>query len=191
MTTKSIRILVRFDWPNGVVSRLWDGAGPLVDEDGEIWKGLSLLEGLDDIEHALNGEAYTLSMSLSGLSSHWSDVAWEDYQDGNIIDGGVRLLIQPCDQWDQPQGSPEVRFTGIVDNFQREDFVQNRQPHSTITVDCRNRFTLRRLSNGAVFSDTDQRARSAILNPSAPADRFCVHVPKMRDRNLIWPRYTS
>lgn len=191
MTTKSIRILVRFDWPNGVVSRLWDGAGPLVDVDGYVWQGLRLLEGLDDIEHAMNGEAYTLSMALSGASANWSDVAWEDYQDGNIIDGGVRLLIQPCDQWDQPQGSPEVRFTGIVDNIKFEEFVQNRQPHSTITVDCRNRFTLRRVSNGAVLSDTDQRARSAILNPSAPPDRFAAHVPKMRDRNLIWPRYTS
>jgi hypothetical protein len=191
MTTKSIRILVQFDWPNDTVTRLWDGSGPLADLDGNVWKGLSLLEGLDGIEHAINGEAYTLSMALSGVSSALADVAWQDYQDGNVIDGRVRLLIQPCDKYDQPQGSPEVRFTGIVDNIKFDEFVQDKQPHSTITVDCRNRFTLRRLTNGAALSDTDQRARSAILNPSAPPDRFCEFVPKMRDKTLVWPRYTS
>ena len=191
MTTKSIRIMAQFDWPNGVISRLWDGSGPMVDGDGNVWKGLALLEGLDQIEHAINGEAYTLSMSLSGVSSALSDVAWEEHENGDIIGGRVLLLIQPCDQWDQPQGSPEIRFTGAVDNIKFDEFVQDNQPHSTITVDCTNRFTLRRLSNGAVLSDTDQRARSAVLNPSAPPDRFAERVPMMRDKKLVWPRYTS
>lgn len=191
MTTKSIRILVQFDWPNSIVTRLWDGSGPFVDVDGNIWKGLALLEGLDGIEQAINGEAYTLSMGLSGVSSALANVAWQDYEDGNVIGGRVRLLIQPCDQYDQPQGSPEIRFTGRVDNIKFDEFVQDDQPHSTITVDCTNRFTMRRLRHGAVLSDTDQRARSAVLNPSAPADRFCERVPLMRDKTLVWPRYTS
>lgn len=191
MTTRSIRILVPFYWPNGKVSRLWDGSGPLADQEGNIWKGLTLLEGLDQIEHAINGEAYTLSMALSGVSSSLADVAWAEYQNGDIIGGRVRILIQPCDQYDQPQGAPEVRFTGDIDNIKFDEFVQDEQPHSTITVDCTNRFTLRRLRNGSALSDTDQRARSAVLNPGAPPDRFAERVPLMRDKKLVWPRYTS
>jgi hypothetical protein len=60
---------------------------------------------------------------------------------------------------------------------------------ASISVECTNRFTLRRLTSGAVLSDADQRARAAVLNPLGTADRFCERVPLMQDKTIVWPRW--
>src|SRR5690349_15689596 len=99
----SIKVLCRMEFPSKTV-RLWDGAGPYMDPDGEIWVGLALSEGLDEIESAMNGEAATLSLALSGVDPSIADLAFEDLEDGEVIDGRVQLLIQPLDEWDQPEG---------------------------------------------------------------------------------------
>lgn len=189
MAIKSIRILCRIEFPSKTF-RLWDGAGPYLDANGEVWIGARLNEGLDQIESAMNGEAATLVLSLSGIDQYISDLAYEDLEAGEVIGAKVQLLIQPCDEWDQPVGSPEVRFTGFVDNMPSDDTVSGDQIVSTIMLEVRNRFDLRTLTSGAVLSDVDQRARSAVLNPSAPADRFTERVPGLADKVIVWPRFS-
>lgn len=185
----SIRILVEITWPNDIVTRLWDGSGPVIDSDGEVWRGATILDGLDSIEQALNGEAFTLSMTLSGVRGSNSDTAWMAYSDGNIVGATVRLLIQPCDARDMPVGSPEVKFSGRIDNVIFDDVASDDGVVTSITAEVTNRFTLRRIISGRVLSDIDQKARSAVLNPSAPPDLFCSEVPKMQDRTVTWPRF--
>lgn len=192
MASRSLRILCRIDWVDeaATVSRLWDGAGPFVDTDGEIWVGCAALTGLEAIEMAINGEAYTLSLTLSGVSSAHADLAWESFTSAEIVGSTVRLLVQKCDPvTDQPIGAPEVRFTGTIDNpvFAKKATADG--VLDSITVEVTNRFTMRRRSRGAVLSDADQRARSAILNPGANADRFCERVPLMQDKTVSWPRW--
>ncbi|MFD2646386.1 hypothetical protein ACFSX5_01100 [Devosia albogilva] len=189
MAIKSIRILCRIEFPSKTF-RLWDGAGPCLDADGEVWIGARLNEGLDQIESAMNGEAATLVLSLSGIDQDISDLAYEDLEAGEVIGAKVQLLIQPCDEWDQPVGSPEVRFTGFVDNMPSDDTVSGDQIVSTIMLEVRNRFDLRTLTSGAVLSDVDQRARSAVLNPSTPPDRFAERVPGLADKVIVWPRFS-
>lgn len=189
MATKSIRILVQIDWPTEDVSRLWDGAGPFVDDDGEKWKGCTLNDDLDAIEQAINGEAYTLNLSLMGVGAADADAAWLSYTNDEIIGGIVRIMIQPCDQNDQPEGDREVMFTGRIDNIIFDDSVDGERARSMITVEVTNRFTLRRLTNGGVLSDADQRARSAAVNPSEDPDRFAERVPLLEDKTIVWPRY--
>lgn len=189
MTVLSLRVLVQFDWMNETVTRLVDGSGPVADADGNIWFGCSLGEDLDAIEMALNGEAYTLNMTLANLSSDNADLAWLDYTNDEILGAGVRLLIQPCDASDQPVGSPEVYFTGRVDNIIFDDIVDGERPRSMITVEVTNRFTLRRRVDGSVLSDADQKARSALMNPEAEPDKFCERVPLMFDKTITWPRW--
>jgi hypothetical protein len=185
----SLRILLEFTWPNDVVTRLWDGAGPFVDGDLNVWRGSELTEGLDAVEQAINGEAYTLTMSLTGVPSSTGDIAFETYSEGNIVGGTVRIMLQECDANDQPTGDPETRFTGTVDNVIFDDAADDGGITSNISVECTNRFTLRRLTSGAVLSDADQRARAAILNPLGTADRFCERVPLMLDKTIVWPRW--
>lgn len=190
MAIKSIRVLVRLDFPNGATTRVWDGAGPYLDVDGELWQGVRLNDGLDQIESAMNGEAATLFLSVSGVGAEGADLAFEDLQAGNVIGGSVQLLIQPLDQWDQPEGEAEVRFTGTIDNMPMDDVAQDEGIISTITLEVTNRFSLRALTSGAVLSDVDQKARSAILNPGAPADRLAERIPGLADKTIVWPRFS-
>jgi len=189
MAIKSLRIMARFFFPDRTI-RLWDGAGPYLDADGEIWSGAMINDGLDQIESALNGEAVTLTLSISGVSTLAADMAFEDLEAGNVIGSKVQILIQPCDAWDQPVGPAEVKFTGTIDNMPMDDSVVEDQVVSTITLEITNRFDLRTLVSGAVLSDIDQKARSEALNPGADPDRFAERVNKLADHHIVWPRYT-
>lgn len=185
---RSIRILCLLEFAT-VTSRLWDGSGPYVDNDGDIWRGCGLLTGLDTIEQALNGEAYTLSLMLSGVGSTIADLAWVDHEAGEILGATVKIMIQPCDERDQPIGSPDVKFYGTIDNVIFEDGVSGDEAMSSVTAECTNRFALRRRKNGAVLSDTDQRARSAAVNPLEAPDQFCERVQLQLDKTITWPRW--
>lgn len=189
MTVKSIKILCRMDFPSKTI-RLWDGAGPFMDADGEIWVGMVIGDGLDRIESALNGEAVQLDLTMSGVDQAISDLAFEDLEAGDVVGSRIRLMIQDCDEWDQPVGNPQVRFTGKIANMPMDDAVSGDGIVSTITIECVNRFDLRTLTSGSVLSDVDQRARSAILNPGAPADRFAERIPGLAEKTIVWPRYS-
>jgi hypothetical protein len=193
MTIKTIRILCQIDFPSRTI-RMWDGAGPYLDAAGEVWRGMVLNEGLDQIESAMNGEASTLMLALSGVDGSIADLAYEDLEAGDVIGATVQIMIQPCDQWDQPQGDVEVRFTGTIDNLMIDDAVQGDATISQITVECTNRFNLRTLASGAVLSDVDQKERSKILNPVAWAlgllDRFAERIPGLADKSIVWPRFS-
>ena len=190
MAIKSIKVLVRLDFPNDATFRLWDGSGPYLDAAGDLWQGCRLNDGLDQIESAMNGEAATLFLSVSGVDPEGANLAFEDLQAGNVIGGRVQLLLQPLDEWDQPVGDAEVRFTGRIDNKPMDDVAQDESVISTISLEVTNRFDLRKLTSGAVLSDVDQKARAAILNPSAPPDRFAERIPGLADKTIVWPRYS-
>lgn len=189
MAIRSLRVLCQIDFPTKTF-RMWDGAGPVLDVEGNVWVGARLAEGLDQIESAMNGEAATLMLSLSGVDQSVSELAYEDLEDGNVIDSKVQLLIQPCDEWDQPVGSPVVKFTGFIDNMPMDDAVSGDQIVSSIVLEVRNRFDLRTLTSGAVLSDVDQRARAKVLNPTAPDDRFAERIPGLADKAIVWPRFS-
>lgn len=189
MRPKSIRILVQFDWPTGAVSRLWDGSGPFVDSDANVWKGCSLADGIDDIEQAINGEAAAINIALMGVGAPEADAVWLSYTKEEIVGAVVRIMIQPCDGEDQPFGARGVMFTGRIDNVVFDDAVSGDRPTSTIIAEVTNRFTLRRLENGGVLSDPDQRARSVAVNPTADPDRFCERVPLLEDKTVAWPKW--
>lgn len=187
---KSLRVLAQLDFPSKTI-RLWDGSGGLfIDLDGNIWRPCVLTEAaLDQIELAINAEAFTLALALSGIDQELSNVIWSDYQAGEVIGTRVRILIQDCDEFDQPVGSPDIKFTGTIDDIIFDDAAAADQILSTITVEITNRFTLRTLTNGAVLSDVDQKARSKVLNPSAPPDRFCERIPLQIDNTIRWPNW--
>jgi hypothetical protein len=189
MAIKSIRVLCRMEFPTKT-TRLWDGAGPYMDQAGDVWAGMVLNEGLDQIESAMNGEAATLMLALSGVDQTVSDLAYDDLEAGDVIGAKVQIMIQPCDEFDQPVGDAEVRFTGTIDNMLIDDAVQGDNVVSQVTVECTNRFNLRTLTSGSVLSDVDQKARSAIMNPGAPADRFAERIPGLSDKTIVWPRFS-
>jgi hypothetical protein len=189
MTTKALRILLRLDFP-GKTYRMWEGSGPYLDPDGRVWLGTGPIGGLDAIEAALNGVATSLSLTVSGADPNVADIAWQETQDGYVIGASVELLVQPCDAAFQPEGEPDVKFTGRIDNIVFSDAARGESMVSEITIECTNRFGLRTLNSGRVLSDSDQKARSAVLNPEAAPDRFCERVPGLLDKTIVWPRFS-
>lgn len=186
---QSLRVLVRIEWTTAETARLWDGGGPFVDTDGMVWLGAGAFGDLDEIEQAINGEAAELNLTLSNVGSNESDFVWLFYTAEEVVGSIVTILIQPCDEDDQPVGDPEVRFTGTIDDFTMKDTVAEEGPVSTISVPVVNKFTVRRIRSGQVLSDSDQKARSAALNPGADPDRFCERVPGLEDKTITWPRW--
>lgn len=185
----AVRILCIMHFPRAT-ARFWDGSGPFLDDDGNLWRQANLIDaGLDAIEQAINGEAFTLTLGISGLDRLTADLAWEDYQNGEVIGAKVQIMTVDLDRWDQPLGAPKVRFTGKIDDIVFETAGASEQVTTTIQVAVVNRFTLRTLANGGVLSDIDQKSRSAVLNPTALPDRICERIPMLIDKTIVWPRW--
>lgn len=191
MALKSLRVLCSVFLPSGTI-RLWDGSGGMfVDTDGNMYSPCTLTEdALASIESAINAEAMTLSLVLNGVDKHISDTIWTDYKAKNIIDSKVVIGIQPCNEFDEPFGSIVVAFTGRIDNIIWSDNAGATGITSNIILEIINRFTLRTLSSGAVLSDIDQQARSKAINPGLPNDKFCERVPGLRDKTVVWPKWS-
>lgn len=187
----SLRILAEIAFPS-ITMRLWDGSGgPFVDIDGNIYRSVVLTQdALQSIESAINAEAFTLSLVLSGIDEQTSSAAYDDYLAGTVIGSVVKISIQACDKYEQPVGALKRVFTGTVANLTFADQASDTGINATIRVDVTNRFTLRKVISGVVLSDVDQRARSKVLNPAQPDDRFCERVPIYRDYKPRWPSYS-
>jgi hypothetical protein len=188
MAGESVRILIRFDWPDDHVTRLWAGSGAFVDGDGAVWRGSGLIAGIDELERAVNGEAPGLPLTLSGVSAETAGLIWDYNQSGNLIDAELTVLLQACDDSDQPQGAPRAVFSGFFANAVFDDQGGD-EPVSAVSAEIQNKFSLRRTPNWAVLSDTDQKAWSAVINPSATPDRSCERVVLMENKTAVWPRF--
>lgn len=190
MAVKSLRILCDIELPESTI-RLWDGSGgTFVDGDGEFYRPAQFTEdALQSIEAAINGEAFTLSLSLISVSQSAADSIW-DYDETTSVQGSPFIVkLQFLDGDEQPDGEPIIVFSGEIDNLDVSDESTNDGIQSRVNIEVTNRFTLRTVTNGAVLSDVDQRARSSLLNPSAADDEACVRVPLMRDKTVSWPNW--
>ena len=190
MTIKSLRVLCDADLPDGTI-RVWDGSGgTFVDQDGNFYRPAQFTEdALQSIEAAVNGEAYTLALSLISVSQSVADRIW-DYDETTSVQGSPFIVkLQILDDREQPDGDPIIVFSGEIDNLDVADESGSDGIRSVVNIEVTNRFSLRTVTNGAVLSDVDQRARSDVLNPTAPDDEYCKRVPLMRDQTIRWPNW--
>ncbi len=190
MAIKSLRVLCEALLPD-VTIRLWDGSGGIfIDADGNEFKPAQFTDdALQQVEAAINGEAFTLGLSLVSTSSSDADYIW-DYDETNPVQGSVFVVkLQVLDEFEQPDGAPIVVFTGEIDNLDVSDEATETGINSRVNLEITNRFTLRNVTNGGVLSDVDQRAYSKTINPSAADDEFCERVPLMRDKTVSWPNW--
>jgi hypothetical protein len=186
----SLKILVEITLPDTVL-RLWDGSGgAFIDEEGGVYRAAQFAEGsLESIEAAINGEAFTLTLSLINIGTSTGDQIWNYDETSSVVGSPVVIKIQELDDFEQPVGEPEVKFTGTIDNMKVADQATEEMSQSVVTVEVVNAFTLRVLNNGAVLSDVDQKERSKRLNPSSALDRFAERVPGLRDKRIRWPSW--
>lgn len=186
----SLKILVDIALPSETW-RMWDGSGgAFIDDDGNIYRAAQFTDdALQNIEAAINGEAFTLSLSLINIDTTTGDAIWEYDENSSVIGSAVVIKIQELDDREDLVGDPVVKFTGTIDNMKVTDQAGEEGSQSVVTVDVVNAFTLRVLTNGAVLSDVDQKERSKKLNPSAPLDRFCERIPSLREKTVRWPNW--
>ncbi len=186
----SLKILVEIALPDTTV-RLWDGSGgAFIDDDGNIYRAAQFTEdALQTIEAAINGEAFTLPLSLINLDRTTGDQIWEYDEVNSVVGSPVVIKLQELDDEEQIVGEPEVKFTGTSDNMKVTDQASEQESLSVVSVDVVNAFTLRGVANGQVLSDVDQKERSKRLNPSAPLDRFCERVSGLREKTIRWPNW--
>lgn len=191
MAIKSLRILCDIELPATDPIRIWDGSGgTFVDGDGNFYRPAQFTEdALQSLEAAINGEAFTLALSLISVSQSAADQIW-DYDETTSVQGSPFIVkLQILDENEQPDGEPIIVFTGEIDNLDVADESGEDGITSMVNIEVTNRFTLRTVTNGAVLSDVDQRARSSLLNPSAADDEFCKRTPLMRDQTISWPNW--
>lgn len=191
MTTSSYRILVQINWVNTEnVSRLWSGSGPVLDADLNVWKGIGVVQGLDMLEAAMNGEASTLNFTLSGVSSAEALPLWLLYTDDQMIGSDVKFMIQAVNDINHPVDDPEVVFRGTIDNVLfRHVVVEEDTQEATVIVEIVNRFAMRRLTHGGVYSSADQIEYAKTLNPEGAPDRICERTSTIEDVTITWPRW--
>lgn len=190
MAAYALRVLIIAEFSSGWM-RLWDGSGgPFVDADGNIYRSCQLTkDALKSIQAAINGTAYTLPLSLINIPGAFGDQAWTESENSDVIGTTLRILLQEVDEYGQPLGDADTAFTGEIDNLTFSDAASKDGVQSTINLEVTNKFTLRNVTNGSVLSDVDQKARSALLNPSAPPDESCKLVPTMHDLTIRWPNW--
>jgi hypothetical protein len=185
----SVRILCKIEFPSATV-RFWEGSGPYMDSNGDVWRQTILADGvIDSIESAINAESYTLALTLSAVPTDIANIAWRETDDGDVIDSKLIIYIQECDDRDVPVGEPAVHFTGYIDDIDFADQARESGSMSSVTIYVRNRFTLRTLTSGVTLSDVDQQARSAVLNFGANADRMCERMPELVEKSIKWPAW--
>lgn len=191
MSIKSLRILCEAILPDTVI-RIWDGSGGIfVDDEGNSYRPAEFTEdALQQIEAAINGEAFTLALSLVSVSSSVADQIWQYDESASIQGSPFIVKLKVLNDEEQPDDNPPiVVFTGEIDNLDVVDEASSEGITSRVNIEITNRFTLRTLTSGMVLSDVDQRARAKVLNPLAPDDRFCERVPRMRDKTVKWPNW--
>ncbi|PII38693.1 hypothetical protein T190_17080 [Sinorhizobium meliloti CCBAU 01290] len=118
MPIKSLRILCDVELPEETI-RVWDGSGgTFVDGDGNFYRPAQFTEdALQSIEAAINGEAFTLALSLISVSQSAADDIW-DYDETASVQGSPFIVkLQILDEYEQPDGEPIVVFTGEIDNL--------------------------------------------------------------------------
>ena len=152
---KSLRLLLRFDWPDGTITRLWDRAGTFVSPDHTVWTEAGLIAGsLAAIERAINGDTAGLAITFGGASRERHDIAFANCRSGGFEGTKVRILIQAFGDEEQPLGTPKAVYLACLDKL---DFSETADGQVTATMTSL--FTLRR------------RAQLAALEHGAPADR--------------------
>lgn len=187
---RALRILCKVECPT-VTVRMWDGSGgPYVDAEGDIWRACVLRDGaLDAIESSINGEAFTLSLTISGVDQQLANALWQDYVSGDIIGSKSTVYIQKLNEYDQPVGTPIPKFSGTIANVTFDDVAESTGLTATCTIEVVNKFILRTLTSGVTYSDVDQRTKSLELNPTLPADRFCERIPGLAQKTRNWPNW--
>lgn len=165
-----------------------------ISSEDAVWTSLGAILSLPELQAITNGLAQRLDFVLSGLTPAIQTLATAAAAD--VQDRRLDILTTVfCPDW-QPIAPPRPiwrgrmdQVTGDTSDLTIDGSGRATSATSTITLSAVTATALRRRAAGIRWTDAQQRAASAVLNPGASTpDRFCDRVAMLRSRIRIWPR---
>lgn len=164
-----------------------------ISSEDAVWTSLGSILSLPELQAITNGMAQRLDFVLSGLTPRFQRLATDAA--GDVEGRRLDILTTVFDPDWQAIAPPRPIWRGIMDQVSGDTSDPSMDgtgratsATTTITLSAVTATALRRRTAMIRWTDAQQRAASALLNPGAPADRFCDRVAMLRSRIRIWPR---
>lgn len=179
------------------VLRCWLGLGPIkpgvntLDPDGVVYEGYGQALNVPAMKQLINGTAERIETGLSGLDNRILELAtYANVVHGKTHDIGIGIM------------GPDWALLGSVHwvkHYVADYLTMSVTPAQdiegetvkTATLSSRSLMTGRMRPNWSYFNFKDQHARSALVNPTLPPDRFCQRTPLYSvTGSKTWPDYS-
>ncbi len=173
------------------------GDVPIPDEissEDAVWTSLGSILSLPELQAITNGVAQRLDFVLSGLTPQFQNLATAAADD--VVNRRLDILTTVFDPDWQAIAPPRPIWRGVMDQVCGDTSEltidgdgRATSATTTITLSAVTATARRRRTAMIRWTDAQQRAASARLNPTAATpDLFCNRVSMMRSRIRIWPR---
>jgi hypothetical protein len=180
------------------VGNIKPGVNALDPIDGAVYRGFGEILDMPAFQQLCDGSAERLSFSISGIApTLFADIAplMSEQQAaiaGKSISCGYALLGY---DW-QPLGPVRWSWDGTADYLRAvRPVVESAEAPETWTIELSagSFLTQRKRPGLAYFTQPDQAARSAVINPGATeVDKFCERTPLYSaDTDKTWPTFAS
>lgn len=178
------------------VLRCWLGVGDIrpglnaLDPDGVLYHGFGQLMNVPALQQLINGAAERIDITLSGID------------DGILALAGFANAVQgkACDIGLGIMGT-DWKLLGAIHwcRHYTADFLAmsitpagdpSGQTIKAATLSIGSLTTGRKRPTHSYFTNQDQQARSLVVNPTLPLDRFCERTPQYSiTGSKQWPQY--
>lgn len=182
--------LVAFDFASGMV-RVWAGAGPFIDLDGQTWQGLGEMAARTASASGRGLGVEEVTYSLSATSGRLANfVADAEETIGRTVRDYLQFFdVRKTDTtgaWVDfaPLGSPWQYWYGTMGplDYVREAVRVGETPLVTLSVTAHNGLVNRRRPPNGQYTHGDQQARH-------PGDNIFLGMPKTGDK-IVWPKFS-
>jgi len=162
-------------------SRIWTGAGKIT-AGGYDWLGVGQLASISGLEQAINGEAPTTTLGISGVDPALVPIARDEFE-AEAKDRLAKVLIQFHNlEDDRPLEFFDAPFAVWAGRMQTAQFEMQGPKKRSISIVAESLFSLRSRPSYSQYTDTDQRARF-------DGDRGFEFVPSLLNKIVTWPDY--
>ena len=176
LSSRQVRtaMLVHLDFKSGPM-RVWTGFGS-IETGGYTWSGLGELGKVGAIEIPANGNAPTVTFTLSGVAPGMIAKALSARDE--TYDRDVVVYLQHFDETWAPVDGPIPLYFGRMDVMKARATSQTTR---VVEVTAEWLFSRRTIPAFAYLSDRDQKAR-------VPGDLGAAFVSSMQSKTVIFPR---
>jgi len=166
-------LLVSFDFLSGPM-RVWGGFGDIL-AGGYVWRGLGEFGSVSAIEIPVNGEAPSVTFTLSGVAPDLLAAALASREE--TYDRDVTVWLQHfAEDWSTLDAPLPIYF-GRMDVMKAK---QTSRETRIVEVTSEWLFARRAVPAFAYLSDRDQQAR-------APGDLGAAFVASMQSKTVVFP----